>query len=101
MIKSQPRSTSLRSLPTSANQLPILAEAIRHLPGWRSSSPIAMVTRDETLLDAMLAHPLLINRPFVVTDQGTRLCRPSEVVLQIIPPLPAPFVKEDGEVVGG
>ena len=54
---------------------------------------------DETLLDAMLAHPILINRPFVVTNLGTRLCRPSEVVLDILPPLTKPFTKEDGEVV--
>ncbi|MEW9624372.1 arsenate reductase (glutaredoxin) [Rhodanobacter geophilus] len=54
---------------------------------------------DEALLDAMVAHPLLINRPFVVTARGTRLCRPSEVVLDILPPVTAPFAKEDGEVV--
>jgi arsenate reductase (glutaredoxin) len=40
---------------------------------------------DEQLLDAMMAHPTLINRPFVITSQGTRLCRPSEVVLDILP----------------
>jgi arsenate reductase len=56
---------------------------------------------DEVLLDAMLAHPILINRPFVVTDKGVRLCRPSEVVLHILPnPDILPFTKEDGEVVG-
>ena len=54
---------------------------------------------DEQLLDAMLAHPILINRPFVVTDKGTRLCRPSEVVLDLLPPLARPFTKEDGEVI--
>jgi len=54
---------------------------------------------DEQILDAMLAHPILINRPFVVTERGTRLCRPSEVVLEITPPLRSPFVKEDGEVI--
>ena len=55
---------------------------------------------DDALLDAMLAHPILINRPFVVTEQGVRLCRPSEVVLDILPlPQLAPFSKEDGEVV--
>lgn len=54
---------------------------------------------DDRLLDAMLDHPILINRPFVVTARGTRLCRPSEVVLDIIPPLSSPFTKEDGEVV--
>jgi arsenate reductase len=40
---------------------------------------------DDQLLDAMMAHPILINRPFVMTAQGTRLCRPSEVVLEILP----------------
>ena len=54
---------------------------------------------DDQILDAMLAHPFLINRPFVVTERGTRLCRPSEVVLEIAPPLRSPFVKEDGEVI--
>lgn len=54
---------------------------------------------DDQILDAMLAHPILINRPFVVTERGTRLCRPSEVVLEITPPLRSPFVKEDGEVI--
>jgi arsenate reductase len=55
---------------------------------------------DEAIVEAMLANPVLINRPFVVTERGTRLCRPSEVVLEIIPPLPGPFTKEDGEVIG-
>lgn len=53
---------------------------------------------DEQLLDAMLAHPLLINRPIVVTPLGTRLCRPSEAVLDILPvPQQGTFTKEDGE----
>jgi len=55
---------------------------------------------DEALIDAMLAHPILINRPFVVTEKGVRLCRPSEVVLDILPnPDIGPFTKEDGEVI--
>lgn len=55
---------------------------------------------DEQLLDAMLEHPLLINRPFVVTPLGTRLSRPSELVLEILPEtFTGPFVKEDGEQV--
>ena len=55
---------------------------------------------DDLLLDAMLAHPVLINRPFVVTPKGTRLCRPSELVLDILPnPQRGPFSKEDGEAV--
>lgn len=55
---------------------------------------------DEALLDAMTAHPVLINRPLVVTPLGVRLCRPSEVVLDILPePQRAAFAKEDGEQV--
>ena len=54
---------------------------------------------DDALLDAMLAHPILINRPFVITPMGVRLCRPSEAVLDILPPCDKPFAKEDGEVV--
>ena len=55
---------------------------------------------DEQLIDAMLAHPILINRPIVVTPLGTRLCRPSERVLDILPtPQQGAFTKEDGEVV--
>ena len=57
-------------------------------------------TTDEQLIDAMLAHPILINRPFVVTPAGVRLCRPSEVVLDILPvPQQGAFTKEDGEAV--
>jgi arsenate reductase len=55
---------------------------------------------DEQLLDAIMAHPILLNRPFVITSRGTRLCRPSEVVLEILPqPQTGFFAKEDGEVV--
>lgn len=55
---------------------------------------------DEQLLEFMLQHPILINRPIVVTPAGTRLCRPSEVVLEIIPePQQGAFTKEDGEKV--
>ena len=53
---------------------------------------------DDQLIDFMLQHPILINRPIVVTPRGTRLCRPSEVVLEILPaPQKGAFVKEDGE----
>jgi len=55
---------------------------------------------DEQLLDAMLAHPILINRPIVVTDLGAKLCRPSEEVLELLPvPKLAPSSQEDGDVV--
>ncbi|AEF25359.1 arsenate reductase (glutaredoxin) [Streptococcus parauberis] len=57
------------------------------------------VTEDE-ILDAMMEDPILINRPIVVTRKGTKLCRPSEALLEILPvPLPSPYTKEDGEVV--
>lgn len=55
---------------------------------------------DERLLDAVEAHPVLLNRPIVVTPAGVKLCRPSEAVLDLLPGLPLkPFTKEDGEVV--
>jgi arsenate reductase len=52
---------------------------------------------DDQLLDAMMAHPILINRPIVVTPKGVRLCRPSEQVMDLLPPQQGEFVKEDGE----
>ncbi|MEO6358985.1 MAG: arsenate reductase (glutaredoxin) [Sphingomicrobium sp.] len=55
---------------------------------------------DSALLDAMMEHPILINRPVVVSPQGVRLCRPSERVLDLLPPLHEPFRKEGGELVG-
>lgn len=56
---------------------------------------------DNALIDAMMKHPILINRPIVETPRGARLCRPSETVLQILPnPEIGRFLKEDGEVVG-
>ena len=58
--------------------------------------------RDDQLVDFMLEHPILINRPIVITPKGARLCRPSETVLDILPnPEIGRFVKEDGEVVAG
>ncbi|MGD9921689.1 MAG: arsenate reductase (glutaredoxin) [Pseudorhodoplanes sp.] len=57
---------------------------------------------DDELIDFMMTHPILINRPIVETPNGTRLCRPSETVLEILPnPEIGRFTKEDGEVVGG
>jgi arsenate reductase len=57
---------------------------------------------DDQLIDQMLAHPILINRPIVVTDKGVKLCRPSETVLPLLPnPHIGRFVKEDGKVIEG
>ncbi len=56
---------------------------------------------DDALIDAMIAHPILINRPLVVSQLGVRLCRPSEAVLELLPaPQRGVFTKEDGQVVG-
>lgn len=56
---------------------------------------------DDELLDAMMEHPILINRPIVVTPHGVRLCRPSEAVMDMLPPQRGDFVKEDGERAAG
>ncbi|MGX9426236.1 MULTISPECIES: arsenate reductase (glutaredoxin) [Bradyrhizobium] len=56
---------------------------------------------DDELLDFMMAHPILINRPIVVTLKGVRLCRPSEAVIDLLENPVGRFVKEDGEVVEG
>ncbi|MEQ8292209.1 MAG: arsenate reductase (glutaredoxin) [Roseovarius sp.] len=57
-------------------------------------------TSDDTLLDAMLAHPVLVNRPIVCTPKGVRLCRPSETVLDLLEVWPqGPYTKEDGALI--
>jgi arsenate reductase (glutaredoxin) len=57
-------------------------------------------TSDAAILEAMLAHPVLVNRPIVMTPLGTKLCRPSEVVLSLLERAPEGFTKEDGRAVG-
>jgi arsenate reductase (glutaredoxin) len=52
---------------------------------------------DDALLNAMMAHPILINRPIVVAPNGVRLCRPSQLVIDLLPPQHGEFIKEDGE----
>lgn len=54
---------------------------------------------DEALIDTMVEHPILVNRPIVVSPKGVRLCRPSEAVLDLLPPQRAEFRKDDGELV--
>ncbi len=56
---------------------------------------------DDELLDTMIQHPILINRPIVISPKGVRLCRPSEAVLDLLPPQKNEFRKEDGELVIG
>ena len=56
-------------------------------------------TSDDAIVEAMLAHPILVNRPIVATPRGTKLCRPSERVLELLDRMPDGFVKEDGQIV--
>ena len=100
-LKTPPNRDELRKMIESAGLT--VREAIRE-----KGTPFAELgldnasLSDDKLLDAMLAHPILINRPFVVTPIGVLLCRPSEVVLDILPPpQKGSFTKEDGEVVIG
>ena len=78
-----------------------LRDAIRSKePAYLANGLDDAALSDDALLDAMVANPVLINRPFVFSPLGVRLCRPdSSQVLDILPPCDKPFVKEDGEVV--
>ena len=74
----------------------------KNLPPYRDLNLDAAAATEEQLVDLMVQHPLLINRPIVVTPLGVKLCRPSEAVLDILPnPDIGTFTKEDGEVVVG
>jgi arsenate reductase (glutaredoxin) len=97
--------------PPSRDELTILMKRMGITPRdllRRKGTPFAemglddLALSDEHLIDAMLEHPILINRPIVVGPRGVKLCRPSEEVLSLLDrPLPRDFVKEDGEVVPG
>lgn len=89
----------LLGLFAAAGLRPIKALRIRGTPAAELGLLAHGVT-DDHILDAMVALPLLVERPFVCTRKGTRLCRPSELVLDILPnPNIGPFIKEDGQVV--
>ena len=98
-LKTPPSKQRLREL-IAAMGLPVRA-VIRHKGTPYGDLQLADPKwSDDELLDFMLAHPILINRPIVVTPLGIKLCRPSEDVLEILPsPTLAPFAKEDGELV--
>lgn len=94
--------------PPSRRQLVTLLQAMQMGPREllrRKGTPYEELGLDDTslgddeLIDAMLAHPILINRPIVVTDKGALLCRPSERVLELLDRPVSRFVKEDGEVI--
>lgn len=73
----------LREKGTPAAELGLLAEEVS----------------DAAIIEAMVEHPILVNRPIVVTPKGVKLCRPSEAVLELLANRPAGFTKEDGEIV--
>ncbi|MFT4249110.1 MAG: arsenate reductase (glutaredoxin) [Pseudomonas sp.] len=99
-LKQPPDRARLQALIASAGLS--VREAIRAKePAYRARGLDDPALDEAALLDAMLADPVLIERPFVETGLGVRLCRPSEVVLDILPPLAVPFTKENGEVIGG
>ncbi|WP_318468089.1 arsenate reductase (glutaredoxin) [Photobacterium leiognathi] len=76
--------TALRTSKSPAKELGLLDESVS----------------DEVILDAMLEHPVLVNRPIVCTAKGVKLCRPSEAVLDVLENWPkGPLIKEDGEVI--
>lgn len=82
----------------AAMGMPVCELLRKNVPPYESLGLAEARLSDDELIDAMLAHPILINRPIVVTPLGTRLCRPSEVVLDILPtPQQGAFTKEDGE----
>jgi arsenate reductase len=97
-LKCPPTRTLLKQLITRAGLTP--RQALRE-----KGTPYAELKlddpslSDDDLLDAMIAHPILIQRPLVVTPNGVRLCRPSEQVLDLLPPQQGEFRKEDGELV--
>lgn len=98
-LKETPTKDNLRALITAANLT--VREAMRAKEVIFTELGLADTSlSDEALLDAMIAHPILMNRPLVQTPMGVRLCRPSELVLEILPAtFNSAFVKEDGEAV--
>lgn len=98
-LKSPPHRATLQALIAATGQ-PVIEAVRRKEAAFTELGLDAPGTTDEQLIDAMLAHPILINRPLVVTPLGTRLCRPSERVLDILPaPQQGAFTKEDGQTV--
>jgi arsenate reductase len=97
----------LKSPPTRALLVQLLARgnlSVRDIvrekePLYRELKLDNPALTDDALLDAIMANPILLQRPLVVTPQGVRICRPSELVLDLLPPQRGEFFKEDGEPV--
>ena len=98
-LKDPPTRVKLTEL-IAAMQIPVRALLREKGTPYAELGLADLKLTDDQLIDFMLAHPILINRPVVVTPKGVRLCRPSEAVLDLLPnPDIGRFVKEDGEVV--
>ena len=96
-LETPPSRDELRQL-IAAMALPVRALLRQNVESYDALGLAEDRFTDDQLIDFMLQHPILINRPIVVTPRGTRLCRPSEVVLEILTaPQKGAFVKEDGE----
>ena len=98
-LEQPPNEAVLRELLTKMALTP--RQLLRtNVPPYLEKGLDDLTLSDDTLIAAMLADPILINRPIVITERGVRLCRPSEVFLQISPyPLPSDFIKEDGSII--
>lgn len=98
-LETPPSRTTLQTL-IAAMALPVREVLRKNVPPYEALGLADESLTDEQLIDAMLAYPILINRPIVVTPFGTKLCRPSELVLDILPAVQqGAFNKEDGEPV--
>ena len=96
-LETPPSRDEMRQL-IAAMALPVRALLRQNVEPYDALGLAEARFTDDQLIDFMLQHPILINRPIVVPPRGTRLCRPSEVVLEILPaPQKGAFVKEDGE----
>jgi arsenate reductase (glutaredoxin) len=99
-LKTPPSRDTLRQL-ISAMGIPVRAALREKGTPYKDLGLDDPKWSDDELIEQMLAHPILINRPIVVTPKGTRLCRPSEAVIDLLDRPVGRFVKEDGEVVEG
>lgn len=95
-LDSPPDKDTLREL-IDASGLTVRDVIRRKEPIFAELSLSSEGITDDQLLGAIVQHPILLERPILITDQGVRLCRPLETALDILPPLPSDFIKENGD----
>ncbi|WGJ16472.1 arsenate reductase (glutaredoxin) [Methylocapsa sp. D3K7] len=95
-LKTPPSRVLLRQL-AARTGMPLRALLRDKEPIFRELGLKDKTLSDDALLDAIEAHPILLNRPIVVTPKGVKLCRPSELVIELLPPQQGEFFKEDGK----